>query len=106
MISKRDILEICCKVLGLVYLVWGIAFIPHAVSAVAMVVRHGLSGANEQFPWLLPGTIATSVVFIAGAFFLLKYSKGIASFLVREDGPVQFSVGEDWQESLYTLCCA
>lgn len=104
MSTKRDILEICCKVLGLFYLIQSVVYVPYGVSALAEVVKHSSAAANEQVPWVLPGMIAMPVVVIAAAFFLLKCSKGIASLLIREDGPVQVSTGEDWQRSLYTLC--
>ena len=104
MSSKRDILEISCKVLGLVCLIWAVGAIPHAISAVVRLAKHGSSGANEPILWWLPRMIAMPVVYIVSAFLLLKCSKGIALLLIREDGPVQVEVGKDWQSSLYTLC--
>lgn len=97
MITKRDILALSFKVLGLLCLIWGI---PNAVSAAMIALR----SSNEQSIWLVPGLIAMPVTYFISAFLLLKCSKGIASLLVREDGPVQINVGEDWQRPLYTLC--
>ena len=48
--------------------------------------------------------IAIPVVQFVSAFLLLKCPRGIASLLIREDGPVQVNVGEDWQKPVYTLC--
>ncbi len=103
MSTKRDILEISCKVLGLVCLIWGISYIPFATSIVARLVKRTLAATNDQAPRNF-AMIAIPVVQFLSAFFLLKCSKGIASLLIRDDGPVQISVGKDWQKPLYTLC--
>lgn len=89
MISKRDILEIACKVLGLLCLIWGIAYF----SPVVFMSQRSL--LYMAFP---------SVFYLISAFILLKWSSGIASFLMNEDKPVELGVREGWKKSLYTLC--
>jgi hypothetical protein len=89
MISKRDILEISCKVLGLICLIRGIVYL----SPVAFM---NLS----SFAYL----VGPFVFHLASAFILLKWSRNIASFMVREDQPVELKVEGDWQRPVYTLC--
>lgn len=90
MISKRDIVEISCKVLGLFCLIRGIAYF----SPVAFMSRSSFVYLAGPF-----------VLHFVSAFILLKWSRGIASLLVREDQPVELlGAGKDWQKSLYTLC--
>lgn len=89
MISKRDILEISCKLLGLLCLIWGIPYF----SPVAFVSRH-------SWPYL----VGPFVLYLVSAFILLKWASGIASLLMREDEPVEPTAGKDWKKSLYTLC--
>jgi hypothetical protein len=88
MISKRDILEISCKVLGLLCLIWGIPYF----SMVAFMSR-------DSFAYL----IGPFAFYLISAFILLKWSRGIASLLAREDQVVELGADKGWQKPLYTL---
>ena len=41
---------------------------------------------------------------LIAAFVLLKWARGIASLLVREDQPVEIKADQGWQKPVYTLC--
>ena len=89
MISKRDILEISCKVLGLLCLIWSIPYF----STVAFMSRGSFAYMVGPF-----------VFYLISAFILLKWSRSIASLLAREDQPVELGTDKGWQKPLYTLC--
>lgn len=97
MTTKRDVLEICCKVLGLMCLIYGVGFMPSMVSEVVGWINHG-GGLSSSF-----GMPYVAAVQFVAAFFLLKYAGRIASLLMREDSTVQIGVGRDWKRSIYLL---
>ena len=88
-ISKRDILEISCKVLGLICLIRGIVYLSSAPFIVNRTV----------FAYLL----VPSLFYFVSALILLKWSSSIAHLLMREDEPVELKEGKNWVKSLYTL---
>jgi len=89
MTGKRDVLEISCKVLGLLCLIQGIPY----MSSVAFMGR-------DSFVFM-----AWPLAFhLIAAFVLFKWARGIASLLVREDQPVEIKVDQGWQKPVYTLC--
>ena len=96
MITTRAILSIACKIWGLFHLIWGIGF---GLSLIPQVV--GQSG--ELGAWLLgQGSVALGSLVIPLVF--IRYSDGLASFLVREHQIVQVSLGGDWPVPLFRLC--
>jgi len=99
MLSKRDILEISCKVLGLFCLIQGI---PYIASMLAFVATADMMNRYSS------GTVILTVGIVAfhyiAAFILLKWAKGIAALLVGEDQPVEIKVEVGWQKPVYTLC--
>ena len=96
MFSKRDILEISCKVLGLFCLIQGI---PYIASVLAFVTTTDMI---TRFSLIL--TVGIAAFHYIAAFILLKWAKGIAALLVGEDQPVEIKVGVGWQKLVYTLC--
>ena len=96
MVITRGILEISCKVLGLFFLVKGI---PYISSMVATVTTLGMmKGYSLTF------TVSTVAFHYVAAFVLLKWARGIASLLLREDQSVELRAEQGWQKSIYTLC--
>ena len=93
MISKRDVLEISCKILGLTCLIRGIFYFSTVVAAFTTGLRSSVTFVAGPF-----------VSYLVLAFILLKWSRGLASFLVREDQPLELSSGKGWQKPVYTLC--
>ena len=89
MLSKRDILEISCKVLGLFCLIRGIPY----MSSVALTNRDALASMAWPFAF-----------YLIAAFVLLRWATGIASLLARDDQPVELKAEQGWQKPIYTLC--
>ncbi len=89
MTGKRDVLEISCKVLGLYCLIQGIPY----MSSAALMNRNTLT----FMAWPL-------AFYLVAAIILLKWARGIASLLEREDQPVEIKAEQGWQKPVYTLC--
>ncbi len=89
MTGKRDVIEISCKVLGLFCLIQGIPY----MSSAALMNRDTLSFVA----WPL-------AFYFVAAIILLKWARGIASLLVREDQPMEIKTEQGWQRPIYTLC--
>jgi hypothetical protein len=89
MMSNRGIFEVSCKVLGLVFLIWGIAYL---LPAPFVMTR-------DTIAYL----IAPPMFFIASGLILLKWASSIAHLLITEDEPVELKESEDWSKSLYKL---
>jgi hypothetical protein len=89
MMSKRDILEISCKILGLFCLVQAM---PYVLSSVAYV--RNLSSAFLVIPF---------IAYLVSAFILIKWAGKIAAFLVRENQQVEIKADKNWQKPIYTL---
>jgi len=90
MVSKRDILEISCKVLGLFCLIRGMAYF-----------------FTPMMFWNLDNLVFFIGPFVSSlvlSFVLLRWSRNIAQFLIREDQPMQLGAEEGWQKPVYTLC--
>ena len=94
MIGKRDILEISCKILGLISLTWSLRYL----SSVAFIYV----ADQEKTMYLI--VVAPFVLYLISAFILFRFSRGIASLLVRTDEPVELGTWENWQKPVYTLC--
>jgi hypothetical protein len=88
MISNRGVFEVSCKVLGLYFLIWGIAYL---LPAFAMT--------RDTIAYL----IAQPVCFIASGLILLKRASSIAHLLITEDAPIELEESKDWSKSLYKL---
>ena len=97
MTAKRDVLEICCKILGLMCLVHGVTLLAPAIATLAGWIK-----GSEEVPWSFGIPLMSGVQF-AVAFVLIKHSKRIASLLMREDAAIQIAVGEGWERPVYSL---
>ena len=93
MIGKRDVLEISCKILGLISLTWSVRYL----SSVAFIFVVD----QEKTMYLI---VAPFVLYLISAFILFRFSRGIASLLVRTDESVELGAWENWQKPVYTLC--
>ena len=96
--GKRDILEICCKVLGLACLVWGVALLPTAIVRFQDLVGR----AGEVGPSL--AMVGFPLVYCISAFILLKYPARIAARLAPQDAPIHICTAKEWQSQTYRLC--
>jgi hypothetical protein len=93
MIGKRDILEISCKILGLISLTWSLRYLSSAPFIYSV--------ERQKMIYLI---IAPFVLYLISAFILFRFSRGIASLLVRTDGPVELGTLGNQQKPIYTLC--
>jgi hypothetical protein len=99
MLSKRDIIEISCKVLGLYFLIQGIPHIAYALSYLTATPH--LDRMDWRISFL---SISMPVFYYIAAFILIKWAKGIAAMLSKEDQPLEIKAESGWQKPVYTLC--
>ena len=91
MISRRDIVEISCKVIGIFCLIWSLSYVGSVPSMTT----------KSRAMYFMALQLS---VYLASAFILLTFSKRVACLLVREDKPVEIKASGDWQKPLYTVC--
>ncbi|MFC1715748.1 hypothetical protein ACFL6S_18920 [Candidatus Poribacteria bacterium] len=96
MIGKRDIVEISCKILGLLCLLWSLRQIVPALLITTM--------DHDKAVHFMVQVVASFVLYLILAYVLLRFSKGIALLLMREDQSVEIRALGEWQRPLYTVC--
>ncbi len=98
MAGKRDLVEVACKIVGVLCVLRGVLRLPWAVSGVRM-----LADKPPDTPQVICN-IAVVVLPLLAAVLLLKYWQRIAALLIPVDGSLSTDAGPDWQRDLYTLC--
>lgn len=103
--TKRDILSVTFKILGVVYVMKMIASLPLIVTVVsAFCQRHSselLEGINLS--WCLGATIAYPILACIMACVLLRWGDLIAEKLIRVDTTLSVPDISQWQKPIFLL---
>lgn len=111
MIHMRALIEIACKILGLMFLIWGInasAFIPvgwlmhPGDDATEQVIQDEDEDETAKTIAIYRG-IAMPILYFAFAFVFLKYADTIAQQLGRKGWHISIFLPGDWAQVLYNM---
>lgn len=111
MIPMRALIEIACKILGLMFLIWGInasAFIPVGRlmrpddDAAEQVIQDEDMDESAKTIAIYRG-IAMPFLYFVFAFVFLKYADTIAQQLGRKDWHISIFLSGDWSQVLYNM---
>ena len=102
--TKRDILSISFKILGVVCIMYTIVLIPSIGMAIGM-----LSGQQESeyaryaVKWHFFVTVLLPIFTSLFGLLLLKWGDSIASRLIRENTRIEEATVPDWEKRIFTL---
>ena len=99
--TKRDILSISLKILGVVSIMRAVAYIPAVGMAISMFLRNLLSVRGISYSYL-GTTIIPPVLTLVIAYILLKWGDSIASRLLRVDSELP-ALDTQWEVPAFTL---
>ncbi len=102
--TKRDILSLALKVIGIITVMWAILHIPSIAFGIGALFQE----YSELFPrlyaiWHFVGTIITPMLLLVMAYVLLRWSDSISNRLVREDNKISISGDENWEKRIFVL---
>ncbi len=98
MAGKRDLVEVACKVMGVLCALRSALMIPWAVGGLRSLGKGGLDVT------MVICNIAMVVLPLLAAVLLLKCSQRIAAHLIPVDSSLSISSGSNWQRDLYSMC--
>jgi len=102
--TKRDVLSIAFKILGVISLMYTVVLIPNIGTAIGMLFQSHPDNYQSCI-WLWHFVI--TLVWPVGAFVtgcvLLKWGDNIANILIKEDKAIAIKVTQDWDKRIFTL---
>jgi hypothetical protein len=102
--SKRDILSISFKILGVVCMMYTIVLIPNIGMAIGMLFgQHEDTYARYAVRWHFFVTVLFPIFTLLFGLLLLKWGDSIASRLIREDTRIEGTAAPDWDKRIFTL---
>ena len=104
MITKRDILSISIKILGVVCIMYTIILIPGIGMAIGMLLGPQESEyARYAVRWHFFITIIFPIFTSLFGLLLLKWGDSIASRLTHEDTPIESAALPNWEKRIFSL---
>jgi len=103
--SKRDILSIALKILGVVSIMYTVIFIPTIWMAIGMLLFQTYPDNYQSYMYrwnFIISVINPVCIFIMG-YILLKWGNKISVKLIRENKDVDIKVSENWDRHVFIL---
>lgn len=102
--TKRDILSISFKILGVVCIMYTIVLIPGIGMAIGMLfVPQESEYARYAVRWHFFITVLLPIFTSLFGILLLKWGDSIASKLIHEDSQLECTTTVDWEKRMFTL---
>ncbi|UCD04638.1 MAG: hypothetical protein JSV98_05830 [candidate division WOR-3 bacterium] len=102
--TKRDILSISFKILGVVCIMYTIVLIPSIGMAIGMLLGQQESEyARYAVKWHFFITVLFPIFTSLFGLLLLKWGDAIASRLIREDTRIEITPTDDWERRVFCL---
>lgn len=102
--TKRDILSISFKILGVICIMYTIVLIPNIGMAIGMVLgQQDSEYALYAVRWHFFITILFPTITLLFGFLLLKWGDSIAVKLIRDDTQIEMTRTDDWEKRIFSL---
>lgn len=102
--TKRDILSIAFKILGVIALIYTVVFIPNIGIAISLLfVPHESVYTLYATRWHFVSTLLWTILTFFCGFTLLKWGDAITKKLIREDTKIDVTPTEDWEKQVFLL---
>ncbi|MGB3342185.1 MAG: hypothetical protein WBB37_11960 [bacterium] len=102
--SKRDVLSIAFKILGVIAIMYTIVLIPNIGFAISMFFLPDVGDNQTYFRiWHFAATLIYPIVTLICGFILLKYGDTITKKLIKDDKQLSIKVTEDWERRIFIL---
>ena len=102
--TKRDILSLALKIIGIMAVMWAILHVPSIVFGIGALFQE----PSPDFPryyaiWSFVSTIITPILWLVMAYVLLRWSDSIANRVVRQDSTLTISGHAGWEKRAFTV---
>ena len=102
--TKRDILSLAIKTIGIIAVMWAILHIPTVGLGISVLLQE----PSDVFPrhhafFHFMSTITTLVLLLIMAYVLLRWSDSIARWVVRQDSTLTISGHAGWEKRIFTV---
>ena len=102
--TKRDVLSIAFKILGVVALMYTIVLIPNIGMAIRMLFQsHPDNYQSYMSLWYFINTLVWPVGAFSMGYILIRWGDNIANKIVKDDKPLSMKVTEDWDKRIFNL---
>jgi hypothetical protein len=99
--TKRDILSISLKILGVFSIIYAARQIPNIAYWISLVISQPT--LNLASFWYLFGTITSIILALVVAYILLRWGDSISKRLMREDSEIPALGKKEWEEAVFKL---
>ncbi len=99
--TKRDILSISLKILGVFSIIYAVRQIPYIALTISMFIPQ--SGQGLSSIWYLIGIITSIILAFVIAYILLRWGDSIAKKLVRKDSKIPSLNEKEWEKPIFIL---
>jgi|GEM_PF-3174396 len=102
--TKRNILSISLKILGVITLIYTVVFIPNIGMAISLLfVPHESVYTLYATRWHFVSALLFPILTFLSGFVLLKWGDAITKILIREDTKIDAKPTEDWEKRIFLL---
>lgn len=99
--TKRDIISISLKILGVFSIIYAVRQIPNIAYWISFVISQPT--LNSTSFWYLFGTIVSLILALVVAYILLRWGDSISKKLMREDSEIPALGEKEWEEAFFKL---
>jgi ribosomal protein L40E len=102
--TKKDVLSIAFKILGVVALMYTIVLIPHLLFSIGLVFAPTSAGIQSYMRlWNFIYTMVHPIVVFVMGYILLRWSDDITNKITKDDKPLFIKVTTDWDKRVFVL---
>ena len=102
--TKKDVLSISLKILGVVALMYTIVLIPHLFFSIGLVFAPDAGGIQSYMRlWNFIYTMVHPIVVFVIGYILLRWSDDITNKITKDDKPLSIKVTTDWDKRVFVL---
>lgn len=102
--TKRDVLSISFKILGVVALMYTIVLIPNIGMSIGWLFQPIIDSTQSYFRfWQFAIALMWGVGSLTMGLVLLKWGNNITNVLIKEDKPIATKVPQDWDKRIYKI---
>jgi hypothetical protein len=99
--TKRDVLSISLKIVGVYSVIYAVRQIPNIALAMSMVSAQ--SRQNSYSFWYIAWSITSFILALAATYILLRWGDLIAKKLVKENSEISALALKDWEKPIFNL---
>jgi len=106
--TKRDVLSVACKILGLTCILYVILAAPGIVGFIPWAFEQVRRGSSGSMPDLTPfyqlaALVGGALLWLVAAYVLLRFGDAIAARLVRVDAPLPSVGTSEWEKPVFVM---